>query len=172
MISDVYNYFINRLYFWGVVAALIYKDGIVNFVEVIEAMVNTGTHKYAGKCDKCAKKDSCPNKIVSSELKKKVKSRDKIKLGFPELVDLLEAKAFLTDIPTEEENVYQKLKEMQRIRNYVHNTKADVNSYNNEQFCLDNYNESLRLLQIVSESMYNGIVQQNDCFECVQEKEL
>lgn len=176
--SDIYNYWINRFGFWGVVASLIYKDGIINFVSIIEAMVGEGTKKYAGKCTHCKNKESCSEAILNADLKKKTKSGNKVDLSFAEYVDLLEELGVVEnpivvfDASVGEENVYQKLKSKKDIRNYVHITKSDVNSLNNDQFNLKNYNECLWLLQIFSAAIYERIMQQDFCFEREADMEM
>ncbi len=178
IVSDIYNYWINRFGFWGVVASLIYKDGIINFVSVIEAMVKEGTKKYACKCDHCKNKESCNKRILKADLKKRTKGGNKPELSLGEYVDLMEKLKFVEnpilvfDDNIGKENVYQKLKSMIDIRNYVHITKSDVNSLNNNQFDLKNYNECLKLLQMFSAAIYERIDQQKKCFEQEADMEM
>ena len=176
--SDIYNFWINRFGFWGIVESLIYKDGIINFVSIIEAMISEGAKKYSVKCAQCKYRESCCEKILPGELKKKTKNGNRIPLSFAEYVDVLEKKGFVRkpfeifDVNVGEESVYQNLKTKKDIRNYVHITKSDVNSLNNDQFNLKNYNECLKLLQIFSMAIYERIVQQENCFEREPEMEM
>ncbi len=141
MQSDLYNYLINRIAFWGVIRNLLIKTAITNITSIIEAMLI---------CTIELKHDFCkPNGIIckhNRNCKNYIKSPKSV--FFNDAIEIFEHK-FLRDNP----DVIKSLKKLKSIRNNIHLTLVQENEFKKSDYTLGAYNESIKLLEFFKKNL-------------------
>ena len=138
MQSDVYNYFINRFEFWGIIDKLVLKGAIINLVSVIEGLLMCSIghlHQHCRIDDTrvCKHQGRCSLYIKSSKHLKISQAADILRDKL-----LMNDAAILADIIT-----------LNAIRNNVHLSILDRHEFANDDYCLANYNKAIRVLNFL-----------------------
>jgi hypothetical protein len=135
MLSDLHNYFINRVQVWGIIKKLLLKGAIINLVSIIEAMLicslgDLHVHCRVSQGVICKSQSKCSFYIKSSK---------NIKIAVA--VEILERVLLLGDT-----SILQDIIDLNSIRNNVHLSILQRHEFINDDYSLLNYNKAIRVL--------------------------
>lgn len=142
-LSDFYNYLLNRVYIWGSVRTMLYKNDIINIVSIIEALILEAACNVRKYCVNCQNLNKCRNHISKAE-------KDNIKSALKKLCDI-----GILDFSPEKVN---KICELVDLRNRVHIRLANNNEFLDSKFNLALHNNAIMLLREISEELSKQVV--------------
>ena len=140
-LSDLHNFLINRFYFWGPVATVMYKSAIVNLIAIFEAMVLECANQICCDPKDCSKNRRCKKSFNQNQ-------RSSSYAAIKRINDL-----GITSFSSEE---LSRIKELINLRNRVHIRLVGEKEISDRYFNLKLYNEVIILLQRTSEELYNN----------------
>ena len=146
--SDLINFILSRVNVWGSVEAILYKLAIINLVSIMETIILEAVNNICCNTNKCGIISKCGIHFNGKERNGATSAIDKlVKLEILKL----------------EEEKLTKLKEIIELRNTIHIRLANYNEMQQEVFCLENYNETVYLLQDITEQIYERAVPLYNC---------
>lgn len=142
-LSDLYNYLLNRVYIWGSVQTMLYKNDIINIVAIIEALILEATCNVRKKCLDCRNINRCRNHISKAE-------KDNMKAALKKLCDL-----GILDFTSDK---VAEISELVNLRNRIHIRLANNNEFLDSKFNLDLHNNAILLLKEMANELYKQVV--------------
>ena len=155
--SDFYNYLLNRVYFWGSLEKMIYKNAIINLVSVMEAIIFECAHGICCCPDRCKENQICKMAFSKGERSNSYKALQRINA------------LKITDF-TDQEMI--RIKELIGLRNQVHLRLAKGKEYFEKEYGLKLYNEVISILQKLCEEIFqNGAKYFYRCYKIADQHE-
>lgn len=155
-LSDYYNFIVNRFYVWGSIETMIYKQMFINVVSIIEALVLECANRVNDGCNECIEKGRCESKINKQ-------ARGNMKFAAEKLYDL-----GILDISKEK---FERLIELYDYRNKIHIRLNEQNEYLDDRYNINLYNESIEMLKLIDETLFeNAIPFYDNCLEYTEKK--
>lgn len=142
-LSDFYNFLLNRVYIWGSVQTMLYKNDIINIVSIIEALVLEATCNVRDHCANCQSINRCKNHISKEE-------KNKLKPAIKKLCSI-----GILNFSTDTAN---KIRALVDLRNRVHIRLANNNEFLDSKFNLEQHNNAILLLLEIAEELNSKVV--------------
>lgn len=141
--SDFYNYLLNRMYIWGSVQTMLYKNDIINIVSIIEALILEATCNVRKHCENCQNINKCRNHISKAE-------KDNMKAALKKL-------CFISVLDFSLEKV-KEICELVDLRNRIHIRLANNNEFLDAKYNLELHNKAILLLREIAEELNKQVV--------------
>lgn len=122
---------------------MLYKHDFVNLISVMEAIILEAACNISDNCKKCSDIARCSNHISKP-------NRDNMKNAVMKLFEM-----DILDISVEERD---RIIELYDLRNRVHIRLAHNNEFLDNKFNVGLHNETIRLLLLITEKIYENAV--------------
>ena len=152
ILSDFYNFQLNRMGFYGPVLALMYKQATINVVSIIEGLFKAYIETAHKPCICCPQAETCENRITKRQIKQR----------FQDLIQVYESCKIL-DLS---EELRQTLLDLYVYRNRIHVMKSTENELTSEEHTQEKYNQAIDTLKMTAALMKNAVALSEQNTEC------
>lgn len=147
-VSDLINYFFNRIHIWGAVETVFYKLAIVNLVSIIEAIILEAANNICSNAQMCKKTKICSKHFSRDE-------RNNARTALNKLV--------LLNVLDFDEEKLDRVQGIMNLRNRIHIRLTPGSEMQLEEFNLSLYNETISILQDIDQQIFSKGVSLYGC---------